>query len=160
LVDDVDVESIGEPGHRSFRLVIERRAATASLWIEKEQLEYLALIVDQQLARFGRRPSQGALPLLTLVARFPSKPTVDLHVSRMAISFDSDRDRFVFAVHSLDQEEEGDRPALRWSANQAQAQALSEKIRTVAAAGRPRCPLCGSPIEGTHRCPLSDGRVP
>src|SRR5258706_8963467 len=112
LVEDVDVESIGEPGQRTFRLLIERRASTASLWIEKEQLEYLALIIDQQLARFGRRPSQGDLPLLTLAARFPSQASVDYQVSRMAISFDSDRDRFVFAVHSVDQEEENDRPAL------------------------------------------------
>src|SRR5438093_10272651 len=113
LVDDLDIESIGEPGQRTFRLVIERRANTASLWIEKEQLEYLALIIDQQLARFGQRPRQDDLPLLTLAPRFPSKPSIDLHVSRMAITFDSDRDRFVFAVHSVDQEEEeGDRPAL------------------------------------------------
>ncbi len=160
LVDDVDVEAIGEPGHRAFRLVIERRSATASLWIEKEQLEYLALIIDQQLARFGQRPAQGDLPILTLAVRFPSKPNIDYHVSRMAISFDSDRKRFVFAVHAVDQEEEGDRPTLRWSASQAQAQALNERIRTVAAAGRTRCPLCGAPIEGTHRCPLSNGRVP
>jgi hypothetical protein len=29
----------------------------------------------------------------------------------------------------------------------------------VVAAGRPRCPLCGAPIEGKHVCPASNGHV-
>lgn len=160
LVDEIDVEAVGEPGHRTFRLVMERRSATASLWIEKEQLEFLALLIDQQMARAGQPPPEGGLPILTLSSRFPSQPTIDLPVGRMAVGYDSERKRFVFSVHAADQEADEGRPALRCSASQQHAQALSAKIRSVAAAGRPRCPLCGAPIDGTHLCPLSDGRVP
>jgi hypothetical protein len=37
--------------------------------------------------------------------------------------------------------------------------ALSARIMEVVAAGRPLCPLCGAPIEGTHVCPASNGHV-
>lgn len=154
-VDEIDVEAIGEPGHRTFRLLLAARTDTASLWMEKEQLEALALIIEQQVARSGR-PSRGETPLLTLAGRFPSGPTLDFKVGRMAVAFEAERGQFVFTAHPIDGE---DAAPLAWAATEPQVQALSAKISAVAAAGRPRCPLCGAPIEGKHVCPVSNGHV-
>lgn len=155
-LDEIDVEAIGEPGHRTFRLLLESGATTASLWVEKEQLEQLALIVSQQVARFSDEPPPRRPDSATLAARFPQQPTVDFKVGRIALGFDPEGQRFVFTAHPL-------RPAgqlgVSCVTSQAQAEALSAKILTIAAAGRPRCPLCGEPIEGKHVCPISNGHV-
>jgi len=157
-VDEIDVEAIGEPGHRTFRLLAERGAATASMWVEKEQLQALALIIEQQAARISGRQAGGSAALLTLAGRFPARATIDLKVGRMAVSFDEGHGTFGFTAHELE-EDPVDRPPFTYSASQAQVKALTAKIVEVVAAGRPRCPLCGAPIEGKHVCPASNGHV-
>lgn len=154
-LDEIDVEAIGEPGHRTFRLLLEQGATTASLWMEKEQLEQLAVVIEQQLAQVNPTRPLGSQPTLTLAARFPALPTIDFKVGRLAVGFDPDTRRFVLSAHPIGGSDE----EVSCVATQAQAEALSSKIVTVAAAGRPRCPLCGAPIEGKHVCPVSNGHV-
>ena len=43
----VNVEAIGVPGQRTFRLVLESGPASASLWLEKEQLYQLAIYIQE-----------------------------------------------------------------------------------------------------------------
>jgi hypothetical protein len=51
--------------------------------------------------------------------------------------------------------------SLRCQANREQMQALSRQALDVVAAGRPRCPLCNTPLTGpTHWCPRSNGHAP
>ncbi len=48
----LQAQSIGEPGHRTFRLLIESDdGRAAALWVEKEQLQALGLALEQRLAR-------------------------------------------------------------------------------------------------------------
>ena len=154
-VHEVDVQAIGEPGHRTFRLLVQGGITTASLWIEKEQLEQLALIVDQQLARSSHTRPIARQPNLTFAERFPAEPTLDFKVGRLALGFDPEKRRFLLTAEGVD---EG-APIVSFLLSQALAEALGSKIVAVAAAGRPRCPLCGAPIEGKHLCPLSNGHV-
>lgn len=158
VVDEIDVEAIGEPGQRTFRVLVERGPDTACLWVEKEQLQALGLILQQQMTQFGRRRSRGEGAVLTLAARFPPRPTVDFKVGRLAVGFDPDRRNFVITAHSVDAVSGGD-PTFVCRASRAQVRALTGKIAEVIAAGRPRCPLCGEPVEGTHVCPLANGHV-
>ena len=154
-VDDIDVEAIGEPGHRTFRLLLETGTITAALWIEKEQLEHLATIIEQQVARVNRDRPSGPHPSLTLATRFPSSPSIELKVGRLGVGFDIELRKFVLTADSI----EPDEPGLSCTATQLQAEALSTKIVSVAAAGRPRCPLCGAPMGANHVCPASNGHV-
>ena len=156
VIDEIDVVAIGEPGHRTFRLLLERGQATASLWIEKEQLEQLAAIIEQQISRTSPARPLVTQPTLTLAARFPATPTIDFKVGRMAVGFDADAKRFVLTAQPVDQSDDIE---LTCVTTQPQAEALSIKILAIAAAGRPRCPLCGAPIEGQHVCPVSNGHV-
>src|SRR5207244_3005893 len=111
---------------------------------------------DQHLARLTGG-SAGERVLLTLAARFPSRPTVDFKVGRLAFGFDEALKRFVLVAD----EEEAEEQATHFTCQVAEAQvrALTVKISEIVAAGRPRCPLCGAPMEGTHVCPLANGRV-
>jgi uncharacterized repeat protein (TIGR03847 family) len=156
-VDEIDAEAIGEPGHRTFRVLAERGAATASLWLEKEQLQALGMIIEQQLARLSRRRQTEAQPLLSLASRFQGAATIDFKVGRMAVGYDESRGTFTLSAHEVEDSES--EPTFRCTATTPQIAALAEKIAQVVAAGRPRCPLCGAPIEGTHVCPLANGHV-
>ena len=157
-VDEIDAEAIGEPGHRTFRIVAERGPATAVLWVEKEQLQALGLIMEQQLARLTRRRQTEARPILSLASRFSGTPTIDFKAGRMALGYDEPRKLFTLTAHDVEDPAE-DAPAFTCSASPPQIDALAAKIADVVAAGRPRCPLCGAPMEGTHVCPLANGHV-
>jgi uncharacterized repeat protein (TIGR03847 family) len=157
-VDEVDAEAIGEPGHRTFRVIAERGPTTAVLWVEKEQLQALGMIMEQQLARLSRRRQTEARPILSLASRFSGTPTLDFKAGRMALGYDEQRKLFTLTAHEIEDPTE-QQPAFSCSATAAQIDALAAKIAEVVAAGRPRCPLCGAPMEGTHVCPLSNGHV-
>ena len=155
-VDEIDVEAIGEPGHRTFRVVLSCGPTTASLWMEKEQLEQMGVVLEQQVAQATRGgPTAGQLTL-DLAAHFPARPTLDLHVGRMAVGFDEDARKFAVTINPVEE----DSRAISFVFSQAQAEALTNKIVTVASAGRPRCPLCGAPMDGgPHTCPATNGHV-
>jgi uncharacterized repeat protein (TIGR03847 family) len=156
-VDEIDAEAIGEPGHRTFRVLAERGSTTATLWVEKEQLQALGMIIEQQLARLTRRRQTEARPILSLAGRFQGTATIEFKVGRMAIGYDERRGTFTLTAHEIEGPES--EPTFTCTATTPQVAALAEKISQVVAAGRPRCPLCGTPIEGTHVCPLANGHV-
>ncbi len=158
-VDEIDAESIGEPGHRTFRILAEKGDTTLSLWVEKEQLEALAVVIDQQITRTAPRGASEESVIMTLASRFPSNPTMDFKAGRLAVGYDDRRHRLVFTAHDLEEGDEEKVTSYKWAASRPQVRALSAKITDIVAAGRPRCPLCGAPIEGTHICPASNGRA-
>ena len=158
LVDEIDAEAIGEPGKRTFRLVAERGENTASLWIEKEQLQVVGQLLEQHLARLAGRSGSDTQTLLTLAARFPARATVDFRIGRLAVGLDEVRGHFQLSAHAIE-DPDGDVPGFSCIATPPQMRALVAKIADVVVAGRPRCPLCGAPMEGTHVCPKANGHV-
>ena len=81
----LQAQAIGEPGHRTFRLMVESEdGRAAALWVEKEQLQALGLAVEQLLAEFqGRAPSKP--PRQPPPETFPPNPTIDFKVGRLAL---------------------------------------------------------------------------
>src|SRR4051794_36136450 len=139
----------------------------AALWVEKEQLQALGLAVEQVLAEFqgvAGRPAKQP-PFET----FPPNPTVDFKVGRLALGQDESElesgPRYVLLVYDVEgsggEEEEPTQPAtLACRATREQLRALSRNIAEVVAAGRPRCPLCGEPMDSTdkpHGCVRANG---
>ena len=47
LLTKIDVEALGQPGNRTFRLSLGAGEAQAVLWLEKEQLQQLAIYIQQ-----------------------------------------------------------------------------------------------------------------
>jgi uncharacterized repeat protein (TIGR03847 family) len=174
-VQVLGAEAIGEPGQRRFRLFVENAEATAILWMEKEQLNRLALALDQALAQVtegqilrteaqaGGNPSS----IIRLPADFPQTPGYEFAVGHMQLSYDGRNDLFLLkAVPGEIFIEAGLEPrlllheedALSFFFTQQQAQALSSTITAVVTSGRPTCPLCGAPLdEGPHSCVQQNG---
>ncbi len=155
-VSMVNADAVGSPGRRTFRLLVRGNEGTASLWLEKEELQALAVAIDQMLARLSRKPEwkyYGSPPE-------PYEPTddaelsplVEFKVGQLSIGYDSDRRMFVLLAHDANDDPEG--PAtFTCLASAAQLRRLSRRISSVVAAGRPRCFLCGDVIEPEgHNC--------
>src|SRR4030042_1588088 len=53
-VNSREAEAIGEPGQRTFRLRVSSGQRTASLWLEKEQLQALALALMRLPGQMGQ----------------------------------------------------------------------------------------------------------
>lgn len=173
--DIVDVESVGQPGNRRFRLFAESpRGLTASLWMEREQMEALAVAIDRLLAQVsGRvvlRPEAQASsgPPPSAPPDFPRRPDIEFQVGQLQLGYDEDDDRVVLRAAPLEViERDGDlevredvEPEFAVSLSQTHATRLSVHITNVLGAGRPRCPLCGRPMSAGHVCEKQNGYHP
>jgi uncharacterized repeat protein (TIGR03847 family) len=162
--DNLDIlaaEAIGEPGQRRFRLLGGSTDEVVSLWMEKEQLQALGLAIEQlleQLQTTGMAdvPTDESPPIPPIVS--PTAP--EYQVGKMAIGYDEESKLVAFFAHDIEQPSDAD-PVFSGRASLGVAQALSEQIAEVVAAGRPRCPRCGAVISPDgHVCPHDNGHLP
>ncbi len=106
-VDRLEAEAIGEPGQRTFRLRVSSAQRTASLWLEKEQLQALALALMRLLVQMGQPefiPAAGALP--NPLAPFPDEASLDLKVGRLGLGLDQTEGNIVLFVYESGEEGE------------------------------------------------------
>ncbi len=155
----VKAEAIGVPGKRTFRLVLESGAASASLWLEKEQLHQLALYIQEisaslpsdSKAREGQPPEPQWSGGVT---------NIDFKIGRLALGHDSGSNCLLFLTHDIEKPDDNVATLSFWLPLR-QGEELAEEALKVCAAGRPQCFLCGQPInpEG-HMCPRANGHAP
>jgi uncharacterized repeat protein (TIGR03847 family) len=150
----IQLEAIGEPGERRFRLLAIVNGQTYAVWMEKQQVQALGLALEQMLERL---PDVG--PVLAEgqgVADFDRDTRRQFRVGRMELGYDEDEDRIVVVAHDLNSEEGEAAFACRMT--RSQARDLSAEAAAVVAAGRPRCTMCGEPMgPGPHVCPQQNG---
>ena len=173
-IDVLGAEAVGQPGQRRFRLFAQNAHNSAVIWMEKEQLNSLSLAIDRFLALItegqvlrteavvGNRPPPPAMP-----ADFPTKPTYDLQVGQIRLNYDEHRAMFLLSAVPLEILMERDQEpqlvmredrAVTFLITQQQAQQLSNTIMAVVATGRPVCPLCHAPLDGSpHSCEKQNG---
>jgi uncharacterized repeat protein (TIGR03847 family) len=156
----LEAESVGVPGQRTFRLQAHSARGSARLWLEKEQLQALAVAIEEFLSELPRARGSAAQPGGSLP--FPRTITVEFTIGRLALGYDADEDLISLIVRELTEDEDQESgQALRCQASRDQMQALSRQALEVVSAGRPRCPLCNTPLNGpTHWCPRSNGQAP
>ena len=171
-VSRLQAQSLGKPGQRTFRVLIESNdGRSAMLWVEKEQLQALGLALEQLLAEVqGRLASASRGVEQPSPDSFPLTPTLEIRVGRIALGQDESEletgPRYVLLAYDLETmgTEESDEPsgtaAFACRTTRDQLRALSRNISEVVAAGRPRCPLCGEPIQrigDPHGCVRGNG---
>lgn len=167
-------EAIGEPGNRRFRIYIRSQRGSASLWLEREQLDALGQAMEQVIARIT-----GGIALRIEAAAdlphppgaptdFPEDPDVEFPVGNMQIGYDEAHKLTVLRAGPLILiEREGeyftqDEADLPFSVafSRAQAEQLTIHIRGIIAGGRPRCPFCNRAMGPNHMCDKQNGYHP
>ena len=167
--DRITAGAVGEPGERAFFLQGRQSERLVTILVEKQQVELLSASIVEILARSGKETGQGP-PDEEMELEEPVVP--EWRAGRLSIGYDEDRDLVLleaeeYVTEEGDQEEEEQEPLLhdpdapgrvRFWVSREQALALARHGASVAAAGRPRCQLCGNPMDPDgHICPALNG---
>lgn len=156
----ITADAVGPPGQRIFYLQASQGDTLVTLVLEKEQVQALAISVEQMLEELENRHPQSVseMELISqydLVLREPIEPL--FRVGQMGLGYDEDADMLIVVAQELTDDSEEMSVARFW-ASRAQMKALSEHSLEVVESGRPRCPLCDSPIDPDgHFCPRRNG---
>jgi uncharacterized repeat protein (TIGR03847 family) len=169
-VDRITAGAIGEPGERVFYLQGRQSDRVVTILVEKQQVELLSASLVEILARAGKETGQGP-PEEEMDLEEPVVP--EWRAGRLSIGYDEDRDLILLECEEYvpgqdDEEEEEEEPEplppltepgkVRFWSSREQALALARHGAAVAAAGRPRCELCGNPMDPEgHVCPALNG---
>ena len=160
----IEADAVGPPGRRAFRLLAVREDASAWLWVEREQLQALAMLIEQLLTNLPaldlRASPARSAPSASQRESAPSAPPeVEFKVGQLALGYDESQKLYLILAHDLESDLEG--PA-RFSCQvtRRQLRSLAETIVPLLAAGRPRCPACEAPLgTGKHICPRANGHA-
>ncbi len=154
LARGIDAQEFGQPGQRTFRLrVVGAEGETASLWLEKEQLQALSLALKQMLGQL----EYNSDPPPADAGTFPASAEHDFRVGRMGMGFSPSDRTVVLYLYEVGVEDD-DEPTLRTHITQEHCASLGVQLDDIISGGRPVCPLCGLAIEaGGHACIRSNG---
>lgn len=173
-VDVLGADAVGQPGQRRFRLFAQAGRRSLFLWMEKEQLNTLALALDRVMAQVTeggvlRVIAQAAQPTEAdnLPADFPSHPTYEFQVGQIRIGYDERHSLLALIASPIEiLLEPGQEPraviredeSISLLFTMPQAQHFTQSITTLVASGRPVCPLCNTPLDGgPHACIRQNG---
>ena len=161
-ISRLEVEALGKPGNRTFRIITESNNTVASIWIEKEHLLQLSLSVKQLLASIVEGEDAAVSGMAPTQFEAQETTKLDFKISRLSLRHDDASGMFLIEFNDADSVEDKDEtPDLRLWVNKQQADSFADQAMHVCAAGRPLCNLCGAPVdppeEGGHRCPRRNG---
>jgi uncharacterized repeat protein (TIGR03847 family) len=156
---------IGQPGKRVFYLQAAKGREVLTLLIEKQQVEALALGVEQFLSELHEKLPDLAEASATyddaaMQLKLPIDPA--FRIGQLGLGYDADRDLLMVVaqevvVEGRDPEEAA---TARLFATRSQMRALGRHSLAQVKQGRPVCPLCGQPIDPEgHFCPRSNGHL-
>ena len=154
-VTSLRAEALGEPGSRTFRLLVDSTSGSAIIWLEKEQLLQLALAVNQLVA--GVPEGQGSPETQPHEEETPRVANLEFKASRLVLGRDGVSGMFFMDAHETDSGVDDPATVRVWG-ERSQVMEFAREALRVCAAGRPICSLCGSPIDPTgHLCPRTNG---
>jgi uncharacterized repeat protein (TIGR03847 family) len=163
-VTHVTANAIGEPGQRVFYIQGRQASLLITLLCEKEQVQALAIGIEQILMQLAQKDPQKIGPLDEVLAQDMSleEPVEPLfRVGQMGLGYDEDSNLLVLVMQELLPEGEDPESVsiARFWLTPVQGRTLARQALQVVAAGRPQCPLCGAPMEAgvEHFCPRKNG---
>jgi uncharacterized repeat protein (TIGR03847 family) len=154
VLSSIAAEAFGEPGQRTFRLLLETSEGQVSLWLEKEQIVMLGSAIGELMERVpGRR---GASPESDTLGRFTGQ--LDVSAGSLTVGYDPAHNGFT--VEASDFSSPFDLTSISCLVARDQFTRVRDQIAEIVAASRPRCSLCGTPLTGgSHFCPGSNGHA-
>jgi uncharacterized repeat protein (TIGR03847 family) len=165
--DRIVIGTVGAPGSRSFYLQARDGARVVSVALEKEQSEVLAQKVDEILDELmvddGNPFSIPSATPVELVDNDPLDQPVEpeFRTGVMSLGWDPRTAQVVIEAFPLvDDEDEDDtepREIFLVRIPVGTARAFAKRTLEIVGAGRPLCPLCGTPMDPDgHVCPVLD----
>lgn len=152
-----NVEALGEPGQRRFRLLISSGSETTVLWMEKMQVDALGRALEHLLAQLP--DSAEADEYSELEPQFDLGSDRQFRVGKLEIGYDESRNRIVLIAYDIEEPEDVG-PAAVCRLTRTQSAEISDEADRVVAAGRPRCVMCGMPMgPGPHACANQNGHL-
>jgi len=153
-VDRLIADAVGPPGARVFFLQARTGDRLVTLLVEKEQVELLAASVLSLLAEVGKEVEGGEQEL---ALEDPLEP--EWRAGRISVGYQESRDRFFVEVEEeVETEPDRDAAMVRVWATAEQMLAMALHGAAVVRRGRPRCGLCGNPLDPEgHVCPALNG---
>jgi uncharacterized repeat protein (TIGR03847 family) len=152
-VDDVHVESFGEPGQRTFRIHVQKGSGTVSLWLEKYQVTLLGSAIEELLERVSasNRPASTDSGSTFL-------GELEVRAGELSLAYNEERNAFTLEAGEF--ESAFDLETITFQADRGQIEGVQGEIEKIVAASRPRCVLCGTPLTGEpHFCPGQNGHA-
>lgn len=155
----LSAQALGEPGQRRFRIVTVIDGDTFILWMEKQQVEALGLAI-QNLVNF--LPATATIETGSDTSAMVDEATrYQFRVGRIEIAFDQAEGRIVMAAYDIELPETTSEPTLRVRFDTRMATDMADEAADLMTRGRPRCPMCGGPIDPEgHFCPEQNGHLP
>jgi uncharacterized repeat protein (TIGR03847 family) len=161
----IGVEAVGVPGQRTFRLLVQNADFGGYLWLEKEQLQALAEGIARMMLEIDSEkgfdiPSRQPDAANPKPAGFPASPDFEIYVGALSLKYDSVTEMIALEAFSRDEDEEEGPPTFHCLATREQMETLQVNSMDVVNAGRPKCPLCGTPLPAAgvpHFCPPTNG---
>jgi len=162
-VEWITVGATGEPGRRVFYLQARGAGRKLTLRLEKEQVQMLAVSIEQFLNDLQQRfpdleTADPAFDEAEMDLEEPFEP--EFHIGNMGIGYDEKEDRLLFVLREAVADAASGEPN-----GEASLWCTRDQLRRVAAwgtelaqRGRPICGNCGNPIDpGGHFCPRRNG---
>tara|TARA_B100000315_G_scaffold110426_2_gene101263 strand:- start:1266 stop:1796 length:531 start_codon:yes stop_codon:yes gene_type:complete len=156
----IEAKSFGEPGERTFVLALEAGPAAGSLWLEKEQLfqlgVYLRDVVQSMSDEDRERASQPVE-----AEKSGEGASVEFKVGQLLLSYDPAANSFCLTAYEREEADPTEEAtSVSFWITPEQADNLAKEALRICAAGRPRCFLCGLPIDPEgHICPRANGHT-
>ena len=113
-ISRLEVEALGKPGNRTFRIITESNNSVASIWIEKEHLLQLSLSVKQLLDSIVEGEDAAVSGMAPTQFEAPETTKLDFKISRLSLRHDDASGMFLIEFNDADSVEDKDEtPDLR-----------------------------------------------
>lgn len=152
----VTVGTVGAAGERAFLLQVEDTDHRVTLLAEKQQVAGIGDMLARLLVRLETSPAtdwdRSAMQL-----REPLDPA--WRVGEVELGMDPDAARVLLRLVGLQVDDQAPFDVVEFTVDVDQARRLAGHIDELVDQGRPRCRLCGRPMDadGDHVCPSTNG---
>ena len=152
-------EAFGEPGDRTFRISAKTDSHLVYIWVEKEHLIQLSLLVFQ----LSEKVSSNQLnPTDEYIEDHKSEPAIiEFRVGKIALEFNPETELFMIEAIQDDESNVTSPIHIQSKIRPEIIIRFAKNALEICAAGRPSCNLCLTPIDkdDQHRCPKLNGHL-
>ena len=162
-VNRITTGAVGPQGERVFYLQARKEDDLITLIVEKQQVQSLAIGLEQFLADLDERfpdlqEAEAAYDEEEMSLENPIDPI--FRVGHMGLGYDEENDLLVLVAREIQSENDDPEEAdvARFWCTRSQLRAMCSWGLEVASRGRPICGNCGQPIDAKgHFCPKRNG---